>query len=321
MDKTEDKPPEGTVLIGTRGSALAVSQTGSVISAIERRFSGVRCEIRVIRTHGDETDKPLPEIGLTGVFTREIGKALLRGEIHLAVHSLKDLPSVMFKGTMLGAVPTREDPTDWLVSRDGVAPEGLPEGATVGTGSARRRAQLLRLRPDLRIVGARGNVDTRLRKLERGEFDALVLAASGLIRLRRNDVPHCVLSTDRILPAPGQGALGIEVPVGLEKIGGVPVGALLAAIDDQATHRCAIAERALTERLGGGCNVPLGGLCRAEGGRLILRAELLSADGRDCVAAELSGDFSEPRELGVGVAEALLNTGGDAILRELENRA
>ena len=306
-------PPRAAVTVGTRGSALARAQTECVRELLEAAWPGLACEVRPIVTEGDRTQasgKPLPEIGGKGLFTAELERALRDGEIDLAVHSLKDLPAEDSPGVVVGAVCLREDVRDCLVARDGLGLHDLPEGAVVGTSSLRRTAQLRALRPDLEIRSIRGNVDTRVRKVREGEFDAVVLAAAGIRRLGLADAVTEWLSEDTMLPAPGQGALAVQCRAGDE-----PVLALLAAIDDPGTRAATTAERAFLRALGAGCTAPVGAYAEAvDPERVRVEALVAAPDGREVVRVAGEG---EPEELGERLAREALAAGADRILRDI----
>lgn len=296
--------------IGSRGSALALWQANHV-REILRESCGVDCEIAVIKTFGDRVaQSPLAQAGGKGLFTKEIEDALLECRVDLAVHSLKDLPTELPAGLTLGATPKREDVHDCLVSRDGSPLARIRERARVGTGSLRRRAQLLNYRRDLELCDIRGNVDTRLRKLESGEFDGIVLARAGLERLGLVDKITEVIPMEVMLPAAGQGALGIECRTHDEEI-----QMLVGRLDDPDTRGAISAERALLAQLEGGCQVPLGAWARIENGRLLLDAVVLSPDGADCVRRSISGAVSEGSRIGRSLGEELLAAGADRLLR------
>ncbi|WP_435011361.1 hydroxymethylbilane synthase [Tundrisphaera lichenicola] len=299
-----------TIRIGTRGSHLARWQSGWVADQLRALHPGLVVELVEIKTQGDrDRNSPLAAIGGTGLFTKEIQRALSEGLVEVAVHSLKDLPTAGPEGLTLGAVPPREDVADALIAPNGRTLEGLPEGATVGTGSLRRRAQLLHARPDLTVVGVRGNVETRLNKALHGELDGVVLAEAGLRRLGLDSHVTGRLGPPGFLPAVGQGALGIECRKSDEGTLG-----LLAALDDPATHRSVIAERRLLAELEGGCMIPLAAHAREVDGLLAMDAFVLDPDGRERVAASATGPIDEPDELGRRVAEILLNQGAGRLL-------
>ncbi len=284
--------------IGTRRSALATWQAEHVASLLRAAWPGLEVVLVPFVTEGDRTlDRPLPEIGGKGVFTLEIEAALLDGRVDLAVHSLKDLPTDNPAGITVGAIPGRAAPGDAWVCPAGHALRDLPAGAVVGTSSTRRAAQLLRLRPDVEIRSIRGNVGTRIAKVQAGDYTATVLACAGLERLGRGADATSVFSIAEMLPAPGQGAIGVQVRSADDR-----VRRLVAAIDDAAARACVEAERHFLAALGGGCSAPVGALGTAEGGRLALRGRVLSLDGSACV------DVSESVEVGPDAARRL----GDA---------
>jgi len=290
------------LLLGTRGSLLATTQSGHVADAL--RAHGHEVELAIIRTRGDhDTSRPVPELGGKGLFTAELEEALRAGSVHLAVHSLKDLPTEDAPGLCVAAVPPREDARDALVTKGATLRE-LPAGARVGTSSLRRRALLRAERPDLEAVPLRGNVETRLSKVDSGELDAVILAAAGLRRLGHGDR---IVEYLAFLPAPAQGALAVQACADR-----ADVLAALAPLHDAATARCTGAERELLRILEGGCSVPIGALATAEGGALHLRAVVASLDGARVLRAEGRGE--EPLALGREVAERLRALGAGEIL-------
>lgn len=308
------------IVVGSRRSRLALAQTRQVLELWRRRAeeAGVTLEfdVREIVTTGDKVlDVTLSKVGGKGLFVKEIEQALLAGAIDVAVHSMKDVPAVLPAGLVIGAVPHREDPRDALISRGGRKLAELPAGGIIGTSSLRRACQLRALRPDLRVEWIRGNVDTRLGRLERGDFDAIVLAAAGLNRLGWGDRISECLPVDEFLPAVGQGALGLECR---EDDG--PLRELLALVHDPVTAREVAAERALLARLDGGCQVPVGAHARLmpAGGNedapvLHLAGFVGDPDGRLLIRDELAG--RDPEETGRKLAERLLARGGEEILR------
>jgi hydroxymethylbilane synthase len=300
-------PREAAVVLGTRASPLARIQTSLVIGLFREAWPSLVCEETVIATAGDRTQasgEPLPEIGGKGLFTAELERALRDGEIDLAVHSLKDLPTEEADGVVIGAVTARADVRDCVVGRSLAE---LAEGAVVGTSSLRRAAQLQMLRPDLDIRSIRGNVDTRVRKVEKGEYAATVLAAAGVRRLGLEHVVSEWLEIDAMLPAPGQGALAIQCRADDESL-----RSLLSTLDDPNTRAEATAERAFLEALGAGCSAPVAALAETTTTpRVRLQGLVASVDGRDVV--RVSGE-GEPRELGVRLAEEALAGGADRIL-------
>ncbi len=301
-----------SLTIGTRGSQLALWQAHWVERELQARGVGTRIEI--IKTTGDKiTDVSLAKVGasagLKGVFTKEIEEALLGGQIDLAVHSLKDLPADLDERLALGAIPERADPRDALV---GVKLAELPPGARVGTSSLRRAAQLRHLRPDLLTENIRGNIDTRLRKLREGLYDAILLASAGLHRMGWQEQIAETLEPRVMAPAIGQGALGIEI-----RAGDTATGAILAPLNDAATATATAAERSLLRALGGGCQVPLGGFATIEDGRLRLDAVVVSPDGATLVRTAVEGSCDDPEGLGLQAAQKLRAQGAEDILRSV----
>ncbi len=293
--------------VATRGSALALKQTDLVVEALRALRPDLAVEIVAVRTVGDQNQTaPVTQLG-DGAFVRGVEAALLDGRADIAVHSAKDIPSTETPGLVLAAFPPRGDPRDALVSRDGHRLADLPRGARVGTGSPRRRAFLHALRPDLEVVPARGNVDTRLRRLREGAYDALILAAAGLERLGLGDVVTEYLDPDHWVPAAGQGALAVQC-----RADG-PAAALIAALDHPPTRAAVAAERAVLRRLGSGCRVPVGVHGRVEGETLLLRGLLLAPDGRRSVTAERTGAPPEAEALGRALAEELLRKWADLL--------
>jgi hydroxymethylbilane synthase len=289
------------IRIGTRGSELALAQARSVATAL----AGVDTEIVPIRTEGDRlAEARLALVGGKGLFVREIEEALLRGEVDVAVHSLKDLPAASPPGLVLGAFLTREDPRDVLVARRPAALDSLPDGARVGTSSPRRRALLLSVRQDLAVAPIRGNVDTRLRKLASGEWDAIVLAAAGLRRLALAP-EHCTpLDPDVFVPAVGQGILAVEA-----RTDDARTLARLTVIDDRPTRVCALAERAYLARLGASCNTPMAAHARVDGDTVRLIGVVAGDDGRRVLRASAAGPAADAARLGRELAETLLDRG------------
>lgn len=304
------------IRIATRRSRLARWQTDHVAARLRAAHPGLAVEIVEVVTKGDEVrDRALSAIGERGLFTRELERVLLAGEADIAVHSLKDMETTLPAGLELLAVPARVDPSDALVSRRGIPLAALPAGALVGTSSIRRRAQLLALRPDLRFDDLRGNVPTRLEKLAAGEggLDAIVLARAGLERLGFLDRVTEVISAEVIVPAVGQGALGIEGPAADER-----VRALVAPLEHPATRIAVTAERAFLRRLHGGCQVPAGALARVEGHAIALSGVVAALDGKSLFRDRVVGPPADPEGLGAGLAEALLARGADRVLAQVE---
>lgn len=296
--------------LGTRASALARWQANWV--AAQLSSAGVDVELILITTKGDaQTRDPIGNLGSPGVFTKEIQRALLDERVDLAVHSLKDLPTDEVDGLCLAAVPERESARDVLISRSGLPFDRLPAGAVIGTGSLRRRAQLLYARGDLQMGDIRGNVDTRLEKLAAGEFDAIVLAHAGLKRLELEDRITEVFTADWMLPAVGQGALGIET-----RAADTATRQALAALDHEPTHQAVLAERSLLARLSGGCLAPIGAWGRVVAGQLQLDAAVLSPDGRERMAASSSAPTTAAVRLGVELAEQLITGGASELIAQ-----
>jgi hydroxymethylbilane synthase len=292
--------------IGSRGSQLALWQARHISALL--RGCGHEVELEIIKTTGDKiTDVALAKVGTKGMFTKEIEEALAEGRIDLAVHSLKDLPTELSQGFEIAAVTTRENPRDVFCSSKYASIEDLPRAARVGTSSLRRQAQLKAVRPDLDIHPLRGNVDTRLRKLEAGEYDAIILAAAGLNRLGKIQLVREVIPSEVMCPAAGQGALGIEI-----RAGDSNTRQHLVFLDDAAARATTTCERALLNKLGGGCQVPIGALAQVRDGRLHLEAIVADPDGSKVLRE--SRDGSDPVPLGEFVGEILLQRGGDAIL-------
>jgi hydroxymethylbilane synthase len=309
--------------IGSRGSKLALWQAHWVRDQLVA--AGHEIEIRIIRTTGDKLQavapgEPLPasmaqtvaEAGSKGLFIKEIEEALLAGGIDVAVHSLKDLPTVQPEGLALGAVPRREDARDVFIARSGQSLQSLPPAARVATSSLRRQTQLRALRSDLVYVAMRGNLDTRLRKLERGACEALVLAAAGVHRLSLSEHITSYFSFDQMCPAVGQGALGIEI-----RADNPHAREAVARLDDPATHQAVRAERAVLRRLGGGCQVPIAAHAVSEDGHLQLQGLVANLDGTQVIRARATGPEPDPEGLGARVAEDLLRQGAKEILDEI----
>lgn len=306
-----------TLVLGTRGSKLALCQSEWFQSKIHEVAPDVRVELKKIQTSGDKiVDVPLAKIGGKGLFVKEIEEALLAGEIDLAVHSMKDVPAQLPDGLEILCVPPREDSRDALISRDGGSFNSLKQGALIGTASLRRQAQLLHARPDLQIVMLRGNLDTRLRKLREGQFDAIVLAAAGLHRLAWSEHITEYLPPLLCLPAIGQGALGIE-----GRSQDHFVRSILSKLDDQATHTTVLAERAFLHRLEGGCQVPIAASATLIDGGLLVDGLVASVDGKTILRAQIQGSRQDAHALGVQLAERLLTRGGDKILHEIYGSA
>ncbi len=298
------------MILGSRGSALALAQTSWVRERILDLFPGAEVAIHVIRTSADKDESASIRSGsAVGVFVREIEEALLRGEIDAAVHSMKDLPTRIPQGLRIAAVPQREDALDALVTPDGKNLDNLPQGARVGTGSLRRQAQLLALRPDLQVKDIRGNIDTRLKKLRAGAYDAVVLACAGLKRLGLADAATQRLNLAEMLPAPGQGALAVET-----RIGDLRINSVTAALNHWETAVAVAAERAFLSRMGGGCNVPVAAHARIRDGSLILDGLVASPDGSKMVRDTVRASPDAAEDAAVALAETILERGGRAVL-------
>lgn len=300
------------IRIGTRESALALSQTNWVKSRLEILFPGCRFETIHIKTKGDKiSDIPLESIGGEGVFVKQIEVALLNGEIDLAVHSMKDVPTVLPEGLAIGAVPERIDPSDALISKCDLDFQHLPLEAKIGTGSLRRRAQLLHARKDLIIRSIRGNVDTRLRKLMEQDLDAIVLASAGTKRLNRHHRITQQFPYHVCLPAVGQGALCVEIRIDDEYMQN-----MMRSIDHPESSAAIKAERAFLRKLGGGCRFPIAALGMVDSGQLELTGMVADRDGKRMIRSSASGRQDEAEYIGEELAEALFNMGAKELLSE-----
>jgi hydroxymethylbilane synthase len=302
-----------SIRIGTRGSALALQQTQITVALLKAAWPDLTVDIIEIRTTGDRIqDVPLAKIGDKGLFVKEIEEALLNGLIDWAVHSVKDLPSELPKGLSVCMLAARSDPRDVLVARQGLTLSTLPEKAVLGTSSLRRRAQLLHWRPDLVIVPLRGNVDTRLRKLEAEGLDGIIVAAAGLLRMGWAARISAVIPPEICLPAVGQGALGVEM-----RHDDMEAQALFQPLISPVTQATVTAERSFLAHLQGGCQVPIAAWAIAEEDRLYLRGMISDINGLTLLRGERWGVLHAPEQLGQDLAEALLRRGGDAILRDI----
>jgi hydroxymethylbilane synthase len=294
------------IVVGTRGSTLALTQTRFVVERLKENWPETEFKVKTIKTRGDEGASPKEQ----NIFVKELEEALLRKEIDIAVHSLKDLPTELPKGLKLASVPKRVDPRDAFLGRTAKRLEDLPSGAVVGTSSVRRKAQLLAYRPDLLVKELRGNVDTRLSALGNGEFDAIILAAAGLIRLELRNRIDQFLDPEVMLPAPGQGALALEV-----RLGDDLAEELAYSLHDPLSFARVQAERAFLRGLGAGCLAPVGALAQVlEDGTLRLEGVLLSEDGKSYIRAEIEGEPGEAEELGLELAQDVLAQGGRELL-------
>ena len=299
--------------IGTRGSGLALRQTELVAQRIEERYPGLATEIVRIKTQGDRMQNiSLVKIGGKGVFVKEIEEALLRGEIHCAVHSMKDVPTELPGGLTIDIIAEREDPRDVLISRDNIKLESLPQGARIGTGSLRRRMQLLNVFPDCEIVAIRGNLDTRMQKITTEGLDGVILAAAGMRRMGWGARVSQYIPVEVMVPAAGQGAVGIEVRVDDNE-----VRELLAFLNDPDTMTAVRGERAFLKHLGGGCQVPIAAFARKVGESLRLKGVVGSPDGTRMIPHAVEGPCDACEELGRTMAEYILSRGGRAILDEV----
>ncbi len=298
-----------TIRIGTRGSKLAMWQAEWVQSQLEARGQDV--ELEIISTKGDTSTASLSQVGGQGVFTKEIQRALLDNRVDVAVHSLKDLPTEAIEGLEIAAVPERETTKDCLISREGHSFEDLPTGARVGTGSSRRGAQLKAWRPEIEIADIRGNVDSRLRKLEEGQYDAIILAAAGLTRLKLQSCVTEYLSQERVLPAIGQGALGLEC-----RSSDTIAKEALEKLNHPDSMAAVVAERAFLAGLLAGCLAPVAAAARIEKGRLVLKGRVLSKDGSRMLEGEETGPPDSPTEIGQALANALREQGAAELIAE-----
>jgi hydroxymethylbilane synthase len=299
-----------TLRLGTRTSQLALWQTNYVVAQLQQHWPNLQCELIHLVTQGDKRlDRPLPEIGGKGLFTAELEEALRQGEIDLAVHSLKDLPVEDPTDLVIGAILSREDTRDVLVARELWTLATLPQGAIVGTSSLRRQAQLLALRPDLQVRSIRGNVDTRLRKVLSGEYDAAVMAGAGLTRLGLTAHITEWIAPEIMLPAPGQGALAVQC-----RADDATVHRLLAPVNDSQAVATTTAERQLLYRLGGGCSAPIGAWAQVKDGQIELRARIASVDGRKVFDVAAAG--SDAHLIARQAADSLLAQGAQEMLNE-----
>src|SRR6202051_4848876 len=300
--------------IGSRGSQLALWQSNHISALLRAR--GHEVEIEIIHTTGDKiTDVALAMVGTKGMFTKEIEEAVAGGRVDLAVHSLKDLPTELPPGFEIAAVTKREDARDAFCSRLYSNVENLPHGARVGTSSLRRQAQLKAIRPDLDIHPLRGTVDTRLRKLEQGEYDAIILASAGLNRLGKTELIKQIIPAQIMCPAAGQGALAIEI-----READSATRQHVEFLNDDAARAATTCERALLNRLGGGCQVPIGAFAEMRNGKLHLEAIVADPDGSKVLRESRDGNLNDPEKLGRTVGETLLNCGGDKILEAVYGR-
>lgn len=291
------------IRVGTRGSNLALIQTNWAIDRLKEKFPEVEFEVKIIKTKGDKIlHLSLDKIGDKGLFVKEIESQLLEGEIDLAVHSMKDMPAEVVEGLKFAAVPKREDPRDVIILREGLNSfDELPIGATIGTGSKRRKYQLLRKRPDLNIVPIRGNIETRISKIESENLDGIVLAASGVIRADLEEKITEFLPVDLMIPAPAQGALALEIRENDEEL-----EKMIDAIKDEISQIQTDAERSYLAGIDGSCHIPMGAYCEVDGEKLILTGIFGDEDGEKITIASLEGDRDNPKELGSNLAKLVL---------------
>ncbi len=302
-----------TITIGTRGSALALWQAEWVKSAIVRHYPSLSVTLEIIKTKGDKIlDVPLAKVGGKGLFVKEIEEALLNGRIDLAVHSMKDMPAEIPDGLHIGAVPERETPNDVLISRHNLPFSKLPDGAKIGTSSLRRASQLLNARPDIVIESLRGNLGTRIKKLETENLDAIVLAAAGVKRLNLEDKISEYIDTETLLPAVGQGALCIESRKNDPEINGI-----LSKLDHSATHSIITGERAFLHRLEGGCQVPMAAYGTINGSEITITGIVAEIDGSKIIKQVITGPVTDAEKIGNELAERLIDMGAGEILDKL----
>lgn len=302
------------LVIGSRGSELALWQAEWVKKELIKVYQDIKIEIKIIKTKGDVVlDKPLPLIGGKGVFTREIEQALLTEEIDIAVHSCKDLPTLMTEGLVIGAIPVRETASDVLMTADGKGLGSLKPDSVIATGSLRRAAQLLHCRKDLKTVDIRGNVPTRLRKFNESNWEGLILAYSGLKRLNLLNGNCVVLDHKNMLPAVAQGALAIQI-----RTGDTQISDTISILNDEDSSDAVTSERSLLRKLEGGCQVPIGAISTVDNSKLLIEAQITSLNGAMAVRDRLSGDRDDAEKLGIELAETLLRNGGEEILSEIK---
>lgn len=298
-----------SVTIGTRGSQLALWQANFVQQQLSKHFPNVEINLKIIKTTGDAIQsRSLIGLG-KGVFTKEIEIALLNGDIDLAVHSLKDLPTELPNELYIAAIPPREDPRDVFISSTGVSLAEIQKGANIGTTSPRRKAQLLYLYPELNVIDVRGNVDTRLRKLHETDLDGIILAAAGLKRLNKQKIITQYFDVEQMVPAVGQGSLAIEA-----RENDSTIEKLLAPLNDATTTAEITAERTVLEYLGGGCQLPIGAYAKYKNSELSIIATVCNPEGKQRIVEKASGKINMPHQLGKIVADKLLNSGADELL-------
>ena len=302
-----------TIKIGTRGSPLALWQANWIKSCLEIEQEGLQVDLVTIKTSGDKIqDVSLAKIGGKGLFTKEIEEALITKDIDLAIHSMKDVPVKLPRGLNISVITEREDPRDALISKDGVKLADLPEGARIGTGSLRRQTQLLNYRPDFKIMPLRGNLETRLKKLETEGLDAIILAVAGLKRLGMDDRISERIDPDIMLPGIGQGAVGIEL-----RLFDTFSMLMTMPLDHELSHTAVLAERAFLRKLEGGCQVPIAGYATINDGTLTLKGLVASLDGKKIIKAEKSGPTQDAGIIGNSLGEEILQMGAGKILKEI----
>ena len=303
------------VSIGSRGSPLALWQANWVKDLLLKQHSDLTVDIQIIKTSGDKIqDVPLAKIGGKGLFVKEIEESLLKRDVDFAVHSMKDMPINFPINLCIACVAKRENPFDALISRNGIKLEDLPKGAKIGTGSLRRISQLLNYRPDFELIPLRGNLETRLKKLDTEGLDAIILAAAGLIRLGWDNRITEIISPDILLPAMGQGAVGIET-----RKNDVENQILLADIDDENTHYALDAERALVSQLEGGCNVPIGAFATLDADQITLKGLVASLDGKTLYKKEMTDIKTNAIAMGRKMGDELIGMGADRIMQEIQS--
>ena len=307
---------EKTIVIGSRGSELALWQTHFVKTELEKRFPEIDLELKIIKTTGDKLlDVALAKIGDKGLFTKQIETALLSGEIDLAVHSLKDLQTVQPKGLCIGAVSKRETPNDVLIAKKYRSIDDLPKNAKVATGSLRRKSQLLHYRPDLQIFEIRGNLQTRFRKFDESDLDAMILAFAGVHRLKLDAHIKQIIPFEIMLPAVGQGAMAVEIREEDAKL-----GEILQVVNDEETHACITAERAFLRTLEGGCQVPIGANAILRNDEIHLEGMVGSLNGKVNWREKSSGAISQAKDLGERLAQILIVKGANKLLEETREK-
>ncbi len=307
----------GSIIIGTRGSKLALWQAHWVKSEIEKNHPELTVELSVIKTKGDKIlDVPLAKVGGKGLFVKEIEDALLSGKIDLAIHSMKDVPAEIPEGLTIGAIPLRENPQDVILSRNNLKLMDLPKQAKVGTSSLRRSSQIRKIRPDLEILPLRGNIDTRLRKLDEGEFDAIVLAAAGVRRLGFADRISEYLPPEKVLPSVGQGALCIEI-----RLADPRIEAIVRTMDHSDTNTVVSGERAFLHRLEGGCQIPIAAHGKVDGKDFTMTGLVADLTGETIIKETLTGPREDSVALGIALADRLLARGAKTILDQVKETA